>query len=229
MVAGKVLEGILAIFVGVCMSFSALTIGRDFGNLIIFGFTVFGRRLKTNFRTDLTAPESLAQREERNCLKSNLWDGVTAGWISALFIILLVGVMSGTAVLPDRSGLSRLFLASAMFAPLGAVIRWRLSFLNIHTPRFPVGTYIANMLAMALNFAILIAVEVKESVSNEVLFFLTALMAGLGGSLSTVSTWVTEGFKLCPLWRYCYILTTISSAVLLGALSYGVTVWLDAR
>jgi fluoride ion exporter CrcB/FEX len=80
------------------------------------------------------------------------------------------------------------------FAPLGAVLRYRLSKLNGKVlPHFPVGTFAANvagsMIAAVLSIA---ASSLDANVSPARVAVLTAAGTGFTGSLSTVSTFANE-------------------------------------
>lgn len=83
-----------------------------------------------------------------------------------------------------------------LFAPAGAILRWQLSKLNGRLPRplafFPAGTFAANMLACAFDFAVQSAIVARSPLSYWPNLITTALKNGFMGSLSTVSTWATE-------------------------------------
>lgn len=87
---------------------------------------------------------------------------------------------------------------SAIFAPIGTLLRWQLSFLNgsrfcdsdllIH---FPTGTFIANLLGCVISIlaaSLLSRLQLEGSADA----WLYAIKVGLAGNLSTVSTLVKE-------------------------------------
>ena len=96
---------------------------------------------------------------------------------------------------PAAAGRRSQWLA-VLFAPFGAILRWQLSKLNGRLPKpltfFPAGTFTANMLACAFDFAVQSAIVARHPLSYWPSLVTTALKAGFMGSLSTVSTFATE-------------------------------------
>ncbi|KAK9821156.1 hypothetical protein WJX74_001885 [Apatococcus lobatus] len=160
------------------------------------------------------------------------WDGVAvilAVAITALFVVLMI-IDTGSRHAGERGQ----WLA-ILFAPAGAILRWQLSNLNGRLPKplafFPAGTFAANMLACAFDFAVQSTIVARSPLSYWPNLITTALKNGFMGSLSTVSTWATELrslFKTVPdtLHGYIYLLSTILGGMLLGVVIYG---WADWR
>lgn len=222
LVRGIWLESIGAIFFGVCTSLIALIVGRDFGDLLV---ELWRRNKQSSGARSCTEQDDDALDDGREkCFRSRV---VILLVLATVFITLLAGTIVA-AVLDRESDLRRSFWASSMFAPVGAILRWRLSALNRIRPTFPFGTFLANMAAMLLDVAIGSALLANPS-SSDARLFLSALITGLGGSLSTVSTWLAEAVRLRRLHKYQYIVGTISSAQVLGLLVFGSTYWSVVR
>lgn len=141
-----------------------------------------------------------------------------------VFSSLLSGCIAG-AVLDVDAPIRRGYWGSAALAPIGAVTRWKLSRLNARSSRFPIGTFTANIAAVVLDTAIGAAILVHTNTSTTARIFLDAIITGIGGALSTVSTWMVEIHSLSTAYRYLYIVSTIVTAQALGLLVYGTTFW----
>ncbi|KAK9825249.1 hypothetical protein WJX74_003303 [Apatococcus lobatus] len=148
--------------------------------------------------------------------------------ITALFVVLTV-IDAGE----HHEGRRGQWLA-VLFAPAGAILRWQLSKLNGRMPQpltfFPAGTFAANMLACACDFAVQSAIVARQPLSYWPSLVTTALKNGFMGSLSTVSTFATELrvlFKTVPdtLHAYIYLMSTILGGVALGIAIYGWADW----
>ncbi|KAK9828861.1 hypothetical protein WJX72_002442 [[Myrmecia] bisecta] len=94
----------------------------------------------------------------------------------------------------------------------------------------PLGTFIANMLACAVDY-IIKAVLVRTGTQSYWAQLLTsAVITGFAGSLSTVSTWAMEiqaHLKAVPesIHGYVYAIGTIITGALLGVILYGWSMW----
>jgi fluoride exporter len=119
---------------------------------------------------------------------------------------------------------------SGVLAPSGALLRWQLARLNGVHAHLPVGTLAANAVACALD-VIVAATEVAADVAigSVAAVGLGAVVTGVGGTLSTVSTWSSEIFELRKgnrkAWAYLYIGVSIAAGQLLGVGIYGGVVW----
>lgn len=85
---------------------------------------------------------------------------------------------------------------SILFGPLGAILRWQLGKLNNQLKGqhewFPMGTWIANMVACTVSFVVHGIVVSSGALSSTESLLTGGIKSGFGGSLSTVSTWVVE-------------------------------------
>lgn len=139
-----------------------------------------------------------------------------------LCISLLVATSAAAAV--DRHHpIRRTKWASGAFAPLGATTRWLLSRFNRHG-WFPRGTFIANMIGTLLDAVIGVVIILRDT-GKSLDIVLPALISGLGGSLSTVSTWVNEASAMSRSHRYIYLATSLAVAQVLSILVYGTASW----
>jgi fluoride ion exporter CrcB/FEX len=156
--------------------------------------------------------------------------------VVATQFILLVSVLVLTG--EDRYTVTyRKMMYSLVFAPIGAIVRWKLADINgkLTVPGwgwFPTGTFAANMLGSIVSAAV-VAYEYRYDYvlgySNTFWLdgTLTALRVGFAGSLTTVSTFVAEvnGFMARRTEHaYPYMIITLGTACLLGSLVYGLII-----
>lgn len=129
---------------------------------------------------------------------------------------------------------------SMLLTPGGALLRWRISELNVRKQWmvrrgwgwFPLGTLIANLVA-AIICAFVEALTARYLADGEtnagwILPCLHAVVIGFSGSLSTVSTLVREMFALDSVGQaHCYCFITIVSSMLISLLIYSPMVRTD--
>jgi len=148
-----------------------------------------------------------------------------------LFTLALFGVFGAVDAKQGIAFYRRMWM-TCLLAPLGSVVRWRISVLNKHNLRWtghlmwmPWGTLIANVLAAVISV-------IAEATNSRVLDpgargyswlspALYAIEVGFAGSLSTVSTLIREMFSLDNSKQsHVYCLFTIFSGCLFGLLFY---------
>lgn len=87
------------------------------------------------------------------------------------------------------------FWWSILFGPLGCYVRYYLSRFNsaLHGSWkwFPVGTFTANMVACIIDY-VMKCIPVRHPLDGASAAVLAGVIGGVGGCLSTVSTWVVE-------------------------------------
>ncbi|GAB4817231.1 hypothetical protein N2152v2_004277 [Parachlorella kessleri] len=139
----------------------------------------------------------------------------------------------GTALETGHTWLRQIWIA-ILFGPLGCTLRWWLSRYNykLHGSWswFPIGTFVANMLATAIDFGLQCVFQRRSNLSYAGHLLLPAVMTGFSGSLSTVSTFVTEVVKFADLFpetihTYAYTVYSLVGGALLGIGIYGWSVW----
>ncbi len=115
-------------------------------------------------------------------------------------------------------------LLATLFAPLGACLRCLLVWQNGRCRRFPVGTFVANVVGTAL-LALLVGAfgrrpfvaEIGSDWENVGMSMLPIVGVGFCGSLTTVSTLVHEALVTLPLRdAYVYALSTIVVSQAIG-------------
>lgn len=226
------LESFVVIFVGICTAFCALFIGEDVGNLCIRLIQL--RRHSNHHGTSRSTSLPSGHDSSTTAAANNVHEHPnTSNKVQIVFCILfclsfvlLFGSCIAGALLDQDDPRRRFNWVSAMFAPIGALLRWRLSVFNASLPRFPLGTFMANILAVVLDLAIGVALLTRaRQLSDDTVLFLSGIITGLGGSLSTVSTWILEAVQLDPTDRYLYLLGSVSIAQLLGLVIYGPGLW----
>jgi CrcB protein len=131
--------------------------------------------------------------------------------------LVLAGVagamVAGIAASPSM--LSRELCLSALFGPAGVLLRWQLSRLNARWPRAPwlsLGTLAANTLGCILAAAVSAAISRRRLSAYWQSVVGAALVSGLAGGLSTVSTVASEAAMLMhgsKLKGYAYLALTL--------------------
>jgi len=154
---------------------------------------------------------------------------------------ILFGLFAATLVLSDHKDqvivTYRTMAYAMLWAPLGALCRWRLSSLwngqglwQRH-PWFPVGTFAANVLGSIVSI-ICVAVEYRLDTTYHAQYYnfwtigsIRAIRIGFAGCLTTVSTFVAEihGFmKHHTDYAYPYILSTLGTACVVSTILYAI-------
>jgi fluoride exporter len=155
-------------------------------------------------------------------------DGVATAASAALLAALLGAAVTAYATDTPDAWRSKLYLSLAL-APAGALGRWQLSRLNAPHARVPLGTLAANTLAAALDAALAAALA-RAPPSARTAAALGAGVAGVGGTLSTVSAWAGEVAGLRAAaggvgWAYVYVVASVAAAQAVGVAVYGAAVW----
>jgi fluoride ion exporter CrcB/FEX len=167
--------------------------------------------------------------------------------VGAVLTILAVALLAGFAygAFVNHISFYRSVFLSALMAPPGTLLRWKLSqwngSLSLHKNKkyawVPLGTFLANSTACLVS--ILMAslmlwykqsdVDIADvtNVSSQalILAIMGAIKTGFAGSLSTVSTLVAEGDKLHHTFRHhakaiVYMVGTLAVGALLGLMVY---------
>ncbi|CAO3687889.1 unnamed protein product [Umbelopsis ramanniana] len=146
-------------------------------------------------------------------------------------LCLLAGLSSWVAVIVIAATVtSKQHLTLAcVFAPLGTLARWWLSRYNVRMVGFPLGTFIANILATLVLaiVTLLMSGPVSSSAGCNVL---QGISDGFCGCLSTISTFTVEitTLKLRNAYKYTMlslILGQIIMFVVLGSYIWTSSVW----
>ncbi|KAI9481119.1 MAG: CrcB-like protein-domain-containing protein [Benjaminiella poitrasii] len=113
---------------------------------------------------------------------------------------------------------------ACVFAPVGALTRWYLSFYNGKIPSFPVGTYIANIFGTIVLAAISI-VNSSPHVPMIACPVIQGLADGYCGCLTTISTFMVELTTLARKHSYIYGFFSIVIAQCFMFVMMGSYVW----
>ena len=108
--------------------------------------------------------------------------------ITAIFIMALVAQTTSLNFFYEPE--SRLVALSLLFSPVGVLTRWRLSKLNTWRPSFPLGTFTCNIGACALSGSLGTVLAGNPGPRERIA--LVALIAGFGGTLSSVAGFIVE-------------------------------------
>ena len=118
---------------------------------------------------------------------------------------------------------------SALLAPLGTIMRWRLARLNgrlqDHWHWFPVGTFRANIIACLVSAIVSGLLQSSQAWSPWGSTILYAIQSGFAGSMSTVSSFVVEANMLQKSFphhakAFLYMGSTLLLACALGLVVY---------
>mmetsp|Transcript_7347 Transcript_7347/g.15891 ORF Transcript_7347/g.15891 Transcript_7347/m.15891 type:complete len:153 (-) Transcript_7347:51-509(-) len=143
-----------------------------------------------------------------------------------------------TSLLIFTSEKERRFAISLLFTPFGIIASWKLSRLNRKHQDFPVGTYVANMLAIALNGslgAFLSNTTVATSTAaTSPKIVLQSIVDGFGGSLSTLTRFLIEVLNgIDPIIGRTaglqYLGATLVSGLIIGFVTKQATDWADTE
>lgn len=116
------------------------------------------------------------------------------------YLVILFGIACWLGVLFAAifSHNQRELAFACLFAPAGALLRWYLSFFNGRIPKFPIGTYTANIFGTIVIAALAIA-EASPNMSMIACDVVVGLADGFCGCLTTIST-----FMVTP----CHVIST---------------------
>ena len=109
---------------------------------------------------------------------------------------------------------------------VGAIARWQLSRFNPVIPSFPLGTFLANILATIL-FAITIVIQSRPGTTFSITScdVLYGVDQGFCGCLSTVSTLAVELDTLIRKHAYLYASVSIAVGIVVMVLVVGTPAW----
>lgn len=156
--------------------------------------------------------------------------------IAMLAVLLTSGAVLGVVFQKQHYWLRTIWL-SLLFAPAGCLLRWQLARLNYALrffhgtiSWFPSGTFAANMLGTALTSGLQSIIVRSPNLSTWGTVATTAAQTGFCGSLSTVSTFVTEIVKFLDVFpdslhAYWYVLSSFATAIALVFALFSWSVW----
>ncbi|KAL3945784.1 MAG: hypothetical protein SGBAC_000173 [Bacillariaceae sp.] len=200
--AGKVGEACVGIVIGIQLPIVAYRFGQHVAVCIF----VWRCRRETKrderrggygIRLSMDEDDSLEPQELPSAESGNL-DSPYAGdnsetpsvraVITALFVIFIVAQITSLNFYYEPA--DRLLALSLLFSPLGVLTRWRLSRYNSWRPNFPIGTFTCNILACALSGTLGDLLAGNPGATERIA--LVALIAGFGGTLSSVARFIVE-------------------------------------
>jgi fluoride exporter len=168
-------------------------------------------------------------------LKEQQHANKTDAFVGLLFISCTAALAVGAALETEHTWLRSAWFCS-LFAPFGCILRWYLSRFNYTLPGqwawLPAGTLGANLVGCISTFALQCPLTRTSSSSLGYwgTLLLPAVQVGFVGSLTTVSTMVTEIAKLLEVFPdsihgYTYVMMSLGGGVLSGLIVYGWAVW----
>jgi len=111
--------------------------------------------------------------------------------IDALFMLIAVLMIAAVICVSLLVHTERVVIFTLIFAPPGTLIRRWLSYLNKKYPKFPIGTFIANIFGAAL-YTILYLLPGAIYIDYYQCNIIGGLLDGFCGCLTTISTWIVE-------------------------------------
>ena len=112
--------------------------------------------------------------------------------VTALFIMCLVAQITSLQFFYEPE--DRLLALSLLFSPLGVLARWRMMKFNAWRPSFPIGTFACNVTACALSGTLGSLLAGNPGPKERIA--LVAVVAGFGGTLSSVARFIVETLSL---------------------------------
>mmetsp|Transcript_4795 Transcript_4795/g.6537 ORF Transcript_4795/g.6537 Transcript_4795/m.6537 type:complete len:253 (-) Transcript_4795:317-1075(-) len=175
------------------------------------------------------------KEEEKDATDSDSNKGVFADCeltTSLLLFLILTALLLWWAIVVDYDSVTKktrkTTILSALIAPLGTLLRWRLSKLNGYftDPKWkwvPFGTLAANLIGSVVS-ALTAAIKLRTD-DDLTEIWMGALKTGFAGCLSTVSTYAAETTKLMELlprqsYGYYYSIGSLILGCIVGVLSY---------
>ncbi|KAI8062036.1 CrcB-like protein-domain-containing protein [Thamnidium elegans] len=142
------------------------------------------------------------------------------------YITIVLGIVSWLAVIfAAIFGKGQKDLAFAcVFAPVGALTRWYLSFYNGKLPHFPIGTFSANIFGTAV-LAALTLIQSGVYVIPIGCDVIQGLADGYCGCLTTISTFTVELTSLAKRHAYFYGLLSVVIAQCCMFIILGSYIW----
>lgn len=150
------------------------------------------------------------------------WDA-SFSLICAAALLALLTVALALYIRNPSGSRSSLYL-SVLLSPVGALGRWQLAVRLNRPSAIPHGTLTANSVAAALDGALAAALA-RADPGRAAAAALNAGVSGLGGSLSTASTWAAELVGLPRGAAYAYGFGSLAVAQVIGIVVYGGAVW----
>jgi CrcB protein len=158
------------------MSLNGFVFGQHIGDIVANYF---------RFKTARVEPEIIPRGFSTRYLSKRDYLTILFGILSWLGVIF-------AAIFAENQ--KELALA-CVFAPIGALTRWYLSFYNGEKPHFPIGTFIANIFGTAV-LALLSLVQSGIQVFSIACHVVQALADGYCSCLTTISTFVVRALTV---------------------------------
>ncbi|CCH62233.1 hypothetical protein TBLA_0G02960 [Henningerozyma blattae CBS 6284] len=199
--------------------------------LVSMGSLIFGRKLVTDL---FYHPDYL-----KNFFDHGNWRNTFLrymNFLSAVLCLPIIGMLI-VLVLCYNTYARGKWTLPPFFGIVGAILRMKLSdWFNARIAQFPIGTFIANELAVIV-ICVLTLIQKGKRHSGSALHMkpiahtlkqcrvVTAIISGFCGSLSTISTFINEGYKLPLPDTLLYYTTSIFISYVLAVLLLGIFSW----
>ncbi len=135
--------------------------------------------------------------------------------------VIILGVLSVLAatVASLTMNIDHRLMYALIFAPIGTFMRRWMSALNGINNKFPIGTFLVNIIGSTI-LVLLFLIPGVTAVSNNHCYIIAGLMTGFCGCFTTVSTWVVELSFLNKKYAYIYGAASIIFAEILSIMLF---------
>lgn len=217
-----ILEFLSTILANLFISTSAYLFGRELAAHVVVPLT-----------SDIEEPEDKLELSKR---VPKLWVHRTLQVVHALFILMAIPLTALFIVLAcvyDNSS-QGIWTLPPLFAIAGSYIRFELSnWLNGINKDFPIGTFTANQLGSLLIAVFQIIYRGRRNFGDDLTVartvrqcrVITGLTSGFSGGLSTISTFINEGYRLGFTDMLIYYATSVAVSYSLIVIILGSYAW----
>ena len=216
------------------VSLGTYLFGRAFASDIIVNFIENGTRNNKASSPSFSSSSDLKE----NSVEKNVRHPVLNKWIKFVDLLLawsaipLIALFVVLASVYDNSSRSDWTLGP-IFGIFGTFSRYYISlFLNPISNKFYVGTFICNQFAvLTLGFFTLVQRGYNSSLTGPIISRINAcrivsgLASGYCGSLSTISTFLNEGYNMKLSYALIYYLVTIALSFIFLVVTLGAFSW----
>lgn len=209
---------------------------------VSIGSYIFGRSVAKNFLLPF-GPESY-QSQDKNELEpespvpigESYWGWETLKWVQWTLSVMAIPLVALIIVLTcvyNNNSRSKWTLPQ-LFAIPGSFLRYYLAlWLNQNIKSFPLGTFFANELAVLTMAVFTMCARGKSGYGSSIPIassltqcrVVSALSSGFCGSLSTISTFINEGYNLPLAHALIYYAISISTSYILEVILLGSMAW----
>ena len=227
-----IMEFLSVTLVHLCMSMSALLFGRKLGSEVVVKYYSVEHTETVNDGNDDESKEghTIIRRKPSQGFRSLL---IAVDYTMTALGIPLAILLIVLAAYYNNYSRAKWTLPS-LFGYYGVYLRYMLgNYFNKVIPNFPLGTFIANIFASLVDACLTLVTRGRKSHGSPLPVVNTAykcrivygLTEGFCGSLSTISSFINEGYNLPFFSMLIYFGTSIAVAYILFVITLGSYAW----